>query len=167
MCAVGRVCASHRITGESRRCRSRVDVMSRPRPRRGRRAVLRLRARCGLKFVALSVVARAARGDGPDARAGELRTPHQPHNPSRRPASPVRSVHTTYTQARRGGRRREIEGRHGAFTRKAEPYLLTTPDFARDRFLEARFLPPASQDAVAGKYFLSTPLRHKACMFTS
>lgn len=45
--------------------------------------------------VALSVVARAARGDGPDARAG----PHQPHNPSRRPASPVRSVHTTYTHA--------------------------------------------------------------------
>ena len=43
--------------------------------------------------VALSVVARAARGDGPDARAG----PHQPHNPSRRPASPVRSVHTNYT----------------------------------------------------------------------
>ena len=51
-----------------------------------------------------SVVARAARGDGSDARAG----PHQPHNPSRRPASPVRSVHTTYTQARRAGRRREI-----------------------------------------------------------
>ena len=49
--------------------------------------------------VALSVVARAARGDGPDARAG----PHQPHNPSRRPASPVRSVHrTTYTHEHDG-----------------------------------------------------------------
>ena len=42
--------------------------------------------------------ARAARGDGPDARAG----PHQPHNPSRRPASPVRSVHTTYTHEHDG-----------------------------------------------------------------
>ena len=98
-CGSGVRIPSHHRRKQAMSVEGRRDVRGR-RPRRGRpaRGLAPCPARGVALSVALSVVARAARGDGPDARAG----PHQPHNPSRRPASPVRSVHTTYTHAHDG-----------------------------------------------------------------